>query len=58
MVVVGKGEIKLSKNGQTFVTEDGSWAAHFEHTIAVTKEGPKVLTDMGDIDLGDNDPER
>ncbi|MFA5742542.1 MAG: type I methionyl aminopeptidase [Candidatus Paceibacterota bacterium] len=57
MVVAGSGEIKLAKNGQTYETEDGSWAAHFEHTIAVTKEGTKILTDMGDIDLDNNDPE-
>jgi len=57
MVVVGKGEIKLAKNGQTYETEDGSWAAHFEHTIAVTEEGTKILTDLGDIDLDDDKSE-
>ncbi len=28
----------------TVVTEDGSWAAHFEHTVAITADGPWVLT--------------
>ncbi len=28
----------------TIVTADGSLAAHFEHTIAVTKDGPRILT--------------
>ncbi|MDD4624879.1 MAG: type I methionyl aminopeptidase [Candidatus Paceibacterota bacterium] len=48
MVVVGGGEIKLGKNRQTYETKDGSLSVHFEHTIAVTKEGTKILTDMGD----------
>jgi methionyl aminopeptidase len=32
----------------TAVTEDGSWAAHFEHTVAVTESGPDVLTREAD----------
>lgn len=55
MVVLGSGEIKLAENGQTYKTKDGSWAAHFEHTIAITKNGPKILTEMESADLeGEN----
>jgi methionyl aminopeptidase len=31
-------------DGWTVVTTDGSWAAHWEHTIAVTDDGPEILT--------------
>jgi methionyl aminopeptidase len=56
MVTMGKGEVKLAKNGQTYVTQDGSLCAHFEHMVAVTRKGPKVLTAMDETDLED-DPE-
>jgi methionyl aminopeptidase len=32
------------KDGWTAVTKDGSLSAHFEHTVAVTAEGPRILT--------------
>jgi methionyl aminopeptidase len=32
------------KDGWTAVTEDGSLSAHFEHTVAVTKDGAAILT--------------
>ncbi len=44
MVVTGKWTIKNGKDGYAFVTKDGGLAAHFEHTIAITKEGPLILT--------------
>jgi len=44
MVVTGKWTIKNGKDGYAFVTKDGGLAAHFEHTIAITNEGPFVLT--------------
>ena len=44
MVNVGKAAVKMLPDGWTAVTRDGSLSAHFEHTIAVTKEGPLVLT--------------
>ena len=34
----------LMDDGWTVVTADGSLSAHFEHTIAVTDDGPEVLT--------------
>jgi methionyl aminopeptidase len=45
MVNVGGYETRLLEDGWTVVTEDGSLSAHFEHTVAVTAEGPWVLTD-------------
>ncbi len=44
MVTIGDFRIKKSKDGYGFVTVDGSLSAHFEHTIAMTKDGVKVLT--------------
>lgn len=44
MFALGASEIILEKDGQTYSTEDGSLSAQFEHTIAVTKEGPIILT--------------
>jgi len=40
----GSGALIDQGDGFTFVTKDGSRAAHFEHTILVTKNGPEVLT--------------
>ena len=44
MVTVGGWRIKKSKDGFGYETKDGSLSAHFEHTIAVTKDGAKILT--------------
>jgi len=44
MVAVGSGEIKKSKDGHAYETADSSLSAHFEHTMAVTKNGAKILT--------------
>ena len=44
MVNMGKPAVKVLADGWTAVTKDGSLSAHFEHTVAVTKEGPLVLT--------------
>jgi methionyl aminopeptidase len=44
MVTMGSWEVKVLDDGWTAVTRDGSLAAHFEHTIAVTENGPEVLT--------------
>jgi methionyl aminopeptidase len=44
MVNVGGWETRLLADDWTVVTADGSLSAHFEHTIAVTEEGPEVLT--------------
>jgi len=44
MFNLGTKDTILLDDGWTVVTADGSLSAHFEHTIAITKEGPKVLT--------------
>ena len=44
MVTMGSWEVRILDDGWTAVTRDGSLAAHFEHTIAVTEAGPEVLT--------------
>jgi methionyl aminopeptidase len=44
MVTMGTWEVKILEDGWTAVTKDGSLAAHFEHTVAVTDHGPDVLT--------------
>jgi methionyl aminopeptidase len=45
MVTAGDWNVKVLKDGWTVVTQDGSLAAHFEHTIAVTEGEPWILTD-------------
>jgi methionyl aminopeptidase len=44
MLNVGGPETRLLDDGWSVVTADGSLSAHFEHTIAVTDDGPEVLT--------------
>lgn len=44
MITQGGPKIRILNDGWTVVTADGKLAAHFEHTIAVTEDGPKVLT--------------
>ena len=44
MVNVGRRHIRTMADGWTVVTADGSLSAHFEHTVAVTREGPRILT--------------
>ena len=45
MVNVGEPETRLLDDKWTAVTKDGSWSAHFEHCVAVTKNGPVILTE-------------
>jgi methionyl aminopeptidase len=45
MVNVGTPDVKVLADGWTAVTTDGSMSAHFEHTVAVTAEGARILTD-------------
>jgi methionyl aminopeptidase len=44
MLTLGSYEVAIKPDGWTVVTRDGSLAAHFEHTIAVTEDGPEILT--------------
>jgi methionyl aminopeptidase len=44
MVNFGKPETRVLSDKWTAVTADGSFSAHFEHCVAVTKDGPVILT--------------
>ena len=44
MVNMGSWEVEILDNGWTVVTKDRLASAHFEHTVAITKNGPEVLT--------------
>jgi methionyl aminopeptidase len=44
MVNAGKPESRVSNDRWTALTRDGSYSAHFEHCVAITAEGPWVLT--------------
>ncbi|HEY8134968.1 MAG TPA: type I methionyl aminopeptidase [Candidatus Limnocylindrales bacterium] len=44
MFTLGGHEVRIREDGWTVVTADGSLAAHWENTIAVTADGPRVLT--------------
>lgn len=44
MINMGSYEVKILDDGWTAVTADGSLSAHFEHTVAITEDGPYVLT--------------
>jgi len=46
MVNMGTWEVDILDNGWTAVTRDKLPSAHFEHTVAITKNGPKILTDF------------
>lgn len=44
MINLGDPDVRILKDGWTTVTTDGKLSAHFEHTIAITKDGPVILT--------------
>jgi methionyl aminopeptidase len=46
MVNAGSHEVAMKEDGWTAVTKDGSLAAHFEHSVAVTKNGPYILSQL------------
>ncbi|MBX2801403.1 MAG: type I methionyl aminopeptidase [Myxococcales bacterium] len=48
MITLGNHETDMLDDGWTVVTSDGSLAAHFEHTVAVTPKGPEILTVLDD----------
>lgn len=45
MINAGRPDIRILKDKWTAVTADGSRSVHFEHTVAVTREGPRLLTE-------------
>jgi methionyl aminopeptidase len=44
MITAGGPEVYVADDGWSIYTDDGSLAAHFEHTVAITAEGPRILT--------------
>jgi methionyl aminopeptidase len=44
MVNLGTDRTRTLSDKWTVVTTDGKWSAHFEHTVAITASGPRVLT--------------
>lgn len=44
MFMLGRQEVRVDDDGWTVRTADGSLAAHFEHSIAITAQGPRILT--------------
>ena len=44
MITAGGPDIEVGTDGWTITTADGSMSAHFEHTVAITGEGPRILT--------------
>ena len=44
MINAGTHEVKILGDGWTTVTSDGKLSAHFEHTVAITRDGPVILT--------------
>ena len=43
-ITMGSEKVRQLKNGWTVVTRDKKPAAHFEHTVAITENGPEILT--------------
>lgn len=44
MLNMGKSSVKMDRNGWTARTRDGSLSAQYEHTVAITRDGPRILT--------------
>jgi methionyl aminopeptidase len=44
MLVLGRPQTRLLDDGWTVISADGTWSAHFEHTVAITEAEPWVLT--------------
>jgi methionyl aminopeptidase len=43
-VNVGTHHVRMGSDNWAVYSEDGSLAAHFEHTVAITGDGPRILT--------------
>jgi methionyl aminopeptidase len=46
MATLGTERVALLPDNWTIVTQDGSWAAHFEHTVLITEDGAEILTQL------------
>jgi len=52
MINAGGGEVVMAEDGWSISTADGSLSAHFEHTVAITADGPRILTASGRLAAG------
>ncbi len=50
MINLGKKDVTIAEDGWTYITKDGLPSVHFEHTIAIQKEGPSILSNFGIIE--------
>lgn len=46
MINLGTAQVRVMPDGWTIKTRDGKLSAHFEHTVAITEEGPRILTQL------------
>jgi len=46
MLNMGDWQVKIDSNGWTARTVDGQWSAQYEHTVAITSDGPQILTKL------------
>jgi len=46
MVTLGTDRVAIAPDGWTVMTLDGSWSAHFEHTVLITEDGAEILTKL------------
>ena len=46
MINQGSAAIRTQPDGWTVRTKDGKLSAHFEHTVAITADGPKIMTQL------------
>ena len=46
MINAGDYEVEVLEDNWTAVTRDGSWSVHFEHTVAITDDGPQIITSL------------
>jgi methionyl aminopeptidase len=51
MITAGSPDVYVHEDEWSISSADDSLAAHFEHTIAITESGPRILTTAPDIDL-------
>ena len=52
MVNIGRYEVEMGSDGWAIYTKDRTLSAHFEHTVAITKQGPRILTAAEDSGRG------
>jgi methionyl aminopeptidase len=57
MVNMGTYHVRTLDDGWTVVTQDGKPSAHFEHSVAITTDGPVILTSLGSGEGRENDSE-